>query len=185
MELSVAVRNAQADALETTIGTAPKVQFHTGLRPANCAAARTGTLLANISAPSDWLSAASNGAKSLSGTWTDSSADAAGYAGYFSIMDTAGTTCHCQGLVSEAWAASKAYVVGQQVSLNGNVYRCTTAGTSASSGGPSGTGTGITDGSAVWSYLGATEMVLDNTNIAAGQSVSITSWSYTRGNAGS
>ncbi|PYB71260.1 carbohydrate-binding protein [Rhizobium wuzhouense] len=183
MELSVAVRNAQADAFETTIGTAPKVQIFTGLRPANCATARSGTMLGNITAPSDWMSAASSGAKGLLGTWTDNSADAAGYAGYFSIMDSAGTTCHLQGIVSEAWATSKAYVVGQQASLNGNVYRCTTAGTSASSGGPSGTGTGITDGSAVWSYVGPTEMVLDNTNIAAGQAITITSFTYTRGNA--
>lgn len=53
------------------------------------------------------------------------------------------------------WAISTAYTVGNKVvnPNNGNVYTCTTAGTSASSGtGPSGTGTGITDNGAVWSY---------------------------------
>jgi hypothetical protein len=52
-----------------------------------------------------------------------------------------------------AWQASTAYAVGQQCSNNSNVYLCTAAGTSASSGGPSGTGTGITDGGATWNYV--------------------------------
>ena len=52
-----------------------------------------------------------------------------------------------------AWATSTAVTVGQQRAVGTNVYTCTTPGTTASSGtGPSGTGTGITDGSAVWSY---------------------------------
>ena len=51
-----------------------------------------------------------------------------------------------------AWAASTAYTVGETVSNGGNTYVCTTAGTSAASGGPTGTGTGITDGTAVWNY---------------------------------
>ena len=53
-----------------------------------------------------------------------------------------------------AWVVSHAYAAGVVVVANGNYYTCTTGGTSASSGtGPTGTGTGITDGSAVWSYL--------------------------------
>lgn len=51
-----------------------------------------------------------------------------------------------------AWVASTAYAVGALVSNGGNLYLCTTAGTSASSGGPSGTGGAITDGTAVWAY---------------------------------
>lgn len=51
------------------------------------------------------------------------------------------------------WTTSHAYGVGTQVANGGRLYNCTTAGTSAASGnGPSGTGTGITDGTAVWSY---------------------------------
>jgi hypothetical protein len=49
------------------------------------------------------------------------------------------------------WSASTAYAVGDQASHDGNVYVCTTAGTSGTSG-PSGTGTGITDGSVMWSW---------------------------------
>ena len=74
---SVAVRNAQADALETAIGTSPVLKIRTGAPPANCAAADSGTVLATLTLPSDWLTAASNGTKSMSGTWSDSSADAA------------------------------------------------------------------------------------------------------------
>lgn len=52
------------------------------------------------------------------------------------------------------WNASTAYAVGNIVNNAGNAYTCTTAGTSAASPatGPSGTGIGIVDGAAVWSY---------------------------------
>lgn len=56
---------------------------------------------------------------------------------------------------SAAWAGSTAYALGDRMSNGGNVYRATTAGTSASSGGPSGTGAGITDGTVVWAYVAA------------------------------
>jgi hypothetical protein len=53
-----------------------------------------------------------------------------------------------------AWAQSTAYTVGTQVTANGNVYVCTTAGTSAASGtGPATTTSGITDGTVVWSFV--------------------------------
>jgi len=51
-----------------------------------------------------------------------------------------------------AWQPNTAYVVGQQCSNSGNVYRCSTAGTSASSGGPSGLTTS-NDGTVVWTYI--------------------------------
>ena len=54
---------------------------------------------------------------------------------------------------SPAWLPSSAYTASQTAVNNSNIYRVTTAGTSASSGGPSGTGTGITDGTVVWSYV--------------------------------
>lgn len=53
-----------------------------------------------------------------------------------------------------AWAVSTAYALGALVTASGNLYRCTTAGTSASSGaGPTGTGAGIVDGTAQWAYV--------------------------------
>lgn len=50
------------------------------------------------------------------------------------------------------WQSSTAVALGANCSNGGNVYYCKTAGTTASSGGPTGTGTNITDGTAVWSY---------------------------------
>lgn len=52
-----------------------------------------------------------------------------------------------------AWAASTAYQQNAFVTNGGNVYQCTTAGTSAASGGPLGTGSAIADGTAVWRYF--------------------------------
>lgn len=183
VQYSTTVRDAQNDAIETTIGASPILQIRSGPAPANCAATDTGTLLASMTLPADWASPSSGGVKALLGTWQDAAADAAGLAGHFRIKNAAGTVTHIQGLVSQAWAASTAYLLGQQVHLGGNVYRCTTAGTSASSGGPSGTGATITDGTAVWAYVGPVDMTVDNTNLNTGQQVSVTGFTVTRSNA--
>lgn len=53
------------------------------------------------------------------------------------------------------WAASTGYTKGQYVVNNGNIYWCAVAGTSAASGGPSGTGTAIVDNTAQWNYVTA------------------------------
>lgn len=97
---STTVRNAKLDAIESTIGTAPILRFLSGAAPATCATAETGTALANMTLPSDWLAAASGGSKALSGTWQDTSADATGTLGYWRIYDSSGTTCHMQGTVT-------------------------------------------------------------------------------------
>lgn len=99
IQFSVAVRNARLDAIETTIGTAPKLQLRTGAPPANCATADSGSLLAEISCPSDFLAAASGGSKAISGTW-QVAASGAGNIGHFRIKDTSGTTVHMQGTVT-------------------------------------------------------------------------------------
>lgn len=101
LQLSTGVRNAQLDQLETTIGTAPLLKIRTGAAPANCAAADSGTVLATMTLPSDWLAAASSGSKAIAGTWQDASADAAGTAAHFRIYDSSGTTCHIQGTVGQ------------------------------------------------------------------------------------
>jgi hypothetical protein len=133
MQYSVTLRNAQLDAVETTISTAPLLRILTGSPPATCATAQSGTLLVEMTLPSDWMAAASSGSKAKSGTWQDTSADGTGTAGYFRIVDSGGTTCHVQGTV---------------------------------------TATG-----------GGGDMTLDNVSIASGQSVSITTFSISAGNA--
>lgn len=100
LQFSVAVRNARLDAVESTIGTSAVMKIATGTVPATCATADSGTVVATLSLPSDWLSNASSGAKAKSGTWQDTSADATGTAGYFRIYASDGTTCGMQGTVT-------------------------------------------------------------------------------------
>ncbi len=133
IQLSVAARNDRLDSFETTTGTAAKLEIRTGAQPATCAAASSGTVLATMSLPTDYLAAASSGTKGILGTWQDASADATGTAAHFRIFDTPGTTCHMQGSVT------------------------------ATSGGG--------------------DIELDNTSISSGQTVTITTFTMTAGNA--
>lgn len=72
----------------------------------------------------------------------------AGQTAYSFMCTTSGASCQV------SWAISIAYTTGQWVANGSNVYVCTTSGTSASSGGgPTGTGTGIIDGTCVWNYV--------------------------------
>jgi hypothetical protein len=132
-QLSTTVRNGMLDSVESTIGTSPILRLRSGAVPSNCAAADSGTVIATINLPSDWMAAAASGSKAKSGTWQDTSADAAGTVAHFRIYDSGGSTCHWQGTVT----------------LTG-------------SGG---------------------DITLDNTNVTAGQSVTITSFSLSAGNA--
>ena len=100
VQLSVAARNARLDAIETTVGVSAILEIRSGSQPANCAAADSGTLLASMSLPSDWMAAASSGTKALSGTWQDTSANNAGTAAHFRIKDSGGTTTHMQGSIT-------------------------------------------------------------------------------------
>lgn len=139
IKLSVAVRNARLDAIETAIdaangaGAAHLVIF-SGAAPTNITDANSGTVLATVVLPADWMAAASGGSKALAGTWSDSSADGTGTAGHFRIFSEAAmTTAHIQGTV---------------------------------------TNTG-----------GGGDMTVDNTNFAAAQAFSVTSFTLTDANA--
>lgn len=100
LQYSAAVRNAQLDAVESTIGTSAVLKIRTGTAPANVATADSGTVLSTITLPSDWMAAASGGSKAKSGTWQDASADASGTAAHFRLYASDGTTCHAQGTVT-------------------------------------------------------------------------------------
>ncbi|WP_347271778.1 hypothetical protein [Rhizorhabdus histidinilytica] len=97
MNYSTAVKNARLDAVESTIGASAILKVYTGSKPSTCADTRTGTVLATISLPADWMAAASGGSKAKLGTWTDTTADATGTAGYWTIFSSDGTTCGIQG----------------------------------------------------------------------------------------
>jgi len=90
-------------------------------------------VLAEMTLPSDWMTAAASASKSLSGTWQDTSANATGTAGHFRIYDSTGATAHIEGSI---------------------------------------TATG-----------GGGDMELDNTSIATGQQVTVTTFTLMAGNA--
>ena len=101
LQYAVSTRNAKLDAVETDVGTSPILKIRTSTPPADCATADSGTVLATLTLPSDWMNAASGGTKTLLGTWQDTSADAAGTAGHFRIyVGPAGTVCKIQGTVT-------------------------------------------------------------------------------------
>lgn len=60
-------------------------------------------------------------------------------------------------VLATSWAISTAYVVGNYRTNAGNIYYCIADGTSAGSGGPTGTdpAADITDGTAHWRFVGA------------------------------
>lgn len=98
MQFGTALRNALLDQIETTVGTAPLIRLYTGSAPASPSDSPTGTLLVTITAPSNWMAAASAGAKAKSGTWS-AAAVATGTPGYFRVLDSSGATVHIQGTV--------------------------------------------------------------------------------------
>jgi hypothetical protein len=120
-QFSVAARNAALDAIETTIGASPTLEIRSGTVPANAAAADTGTVLATMTLPADFMAAAASGQKALLGTWQDAAADAAGTAGHFRIK--AGATTHIQGTVTASGGGgdmtldNNVLSVGQQVTI--------------------------------------------------------------------
>lgn len=123
LQVSVAVQNARLDAIETTIGTSAVLKIRTGAAPANCAAADSGTVLATLTLPSDWMAAASSGSKAKSGTWQDASADATGTAAHFRLYASDGTTCHAQGTVGvgsgDLQVDSVSFTAGQSFTVTG------------------------------------------------------------------
>ena len=121
-QFSDAARNAALDAVETAAGASPTLEIRSGAAPANCAAADSGTVLATMALPADWMAAASGGSKAKSGTWQDASADATGTAGHFRIKQ--GATCHIQGSVTATGGGgdmtldNTSIATGQTVTIN-------------------------------------------------------------------
>lgn len=103
IQYSTSLRNAQLDQIESTTGLSAKLRLYSGSPPANCATAASGSMLVDMALPSDWMTAASSGQKSKTGTWTGAGTASAGAgtnAGYFRITDSTGATTHMQGTVT-------------------------------------------------------------------------------------
>ncbi len=197
-QFSTAARNAAGDAIETAMGTSAVMRLRSGSPPANAEAARTGTVIATLNLPSDYLSAASGGVKSLLGTWQDASADANGTIGHFEIMDNGLTTCHIQGTAGQQvaintngttaangnvlnFAATTGVVVGMNVSGTGIPANTTVAAVTGTTVTLSSTSTaGVGSGVAItFTY----DVTVDNATVVAGQQINVSAFSYTVGGA--
>lgn len=123
IQLSVAARNARLNAIETEVGTSAVLKIRTGAAPADVATADSGTVLATLSLPSDWLADAASGSKAKAGTWQDTSADASGTAAHFRIYKSDGTTAVLQGTVGQGSGDlsldNVTIVAGQTVTISG------------------------------------------------------------------
>lgn len=124
LQFSAAVNNARLDAIESAIGASAVLKIYdlAAGAPANCAAAITGTVLATIVLPADWMNAASGGSKTKLGTWQDAAADASGVADFFRLFASDGTTCHAQGTVGQSGADLNVdntnIAAGQTITIN-------------------------------------------------------------------
>ena len=120
VQLSTTVRNAMLDAIETDIGTTPLFELRTGAQPANCAAASTGNILVSDVLDSDWLAAASAGAKAKAGTWSSTavggSADTAGHGRIYRTGSP--SVCDIQWDVSDDMTVDGTITAGQTVTVN-------------------------------------------------------------------
>ena len=123
IQFSVAVRNARLDAIETAIGASAILKIRTGAAPASCATADSGTVLAILALPVDYMASAAAGAKAMAGSWQDASANAAGTAAHFRLYASDGTTCHLQGTVTATGGGgdlqvdNASFAAGQQFSV--------------------------------------------------------------------
>lgn len=84
-------------------------------------------------------------------------------ANVYSLRGGAAGNASYTAVAAAAWAALTAYTTGQAVTNDtGKVYVCITAGTSAGSGGPTGTTADITDGTVHWMYAAASGTVVND-----------------------
>jgi hypothetical protein len=185
MQESVVLRTARVSQINTILtaqGGIPILKIFAADPPLNVAASDPANLLCTINLPSNPLSSA-NGVTSKIGDWVGIASNG-GYAQSFRMYDST-PTCHVQGYCSELWQPSTTYALNQNISNINGVYSCSGPGVSASVGvGPSGTGSGIVDGGAIWTFLWPfAEMVFGTTNLAPGLNLPVQSFSISAANA--
>ncbi|MFC0384320.1 hypothetical protein [Muricoccus vinaceus] len=179
--ITTANRNRAADAVAARLNGGV-LRIYSGAPPADANTALSGnTLLAELTFAATAFAAAVNGVATANGITADSVADNSGRPTFARAFETGGTTAVWDLRAAFAWGASTAYSIGDRVANGGNQYRATAAGTSAASGGPSGTGASITDGGVTWAYEGVAELVFPGgPSIIQGGTVSVTALTYTQ-----
>lgn len=173
---TTAVKNARMDAV------ADAIDFHTGPGTLQLGTSGMATVLADIVLNDPCASGASGGVLTFSGfPKSDTNANATGKALSARIRDNnggdvvTGLDVGLNSTAAPAWAASTAYTAGVYRTNGANQYKCITGGTSASSGGPTGTGTGITDGTVTWDWYAKAnaDLQLDSLELTAGQTFTV------------
>jgi len=124
VKLSATLRNARLDAITTAVGTSGRLRIYSGTRPANVAAAITGTLLAELTTNATAFAAAATGGVLTANAITgDSSADATGTASHFRLFQSNGTTAVMDGDVgtsgSDLNLTTTSLVATQPVNVTG------------------------------------------------------------------
>lgn len=91
--------------------------------------------------------------------------------GYILYTESTGVWTRVYEKASSSWASGHAYALGDRV-LNdtGKTYLCITAGTSAGSGGPTGTTADITDNTVHWKYISQAISGVNPQNLVFGTS---------------
>jgi hypothetical protein len=127
MKLNPDLQTARAALLETVIGPNPIWDFYSGPPPANITDPPSGTLLATLYLPADWLSDPVAGVANQVGSWqTDGSgAVGSGSPGYFRIYNSSKTVCWLQGTVGRDVTGSPSTNItsGSQAKVVGWVWR--------------------------------------------------------------
>ncbi len=198
-QYSSALRTAQLEAIRTVLGSPFQIQLLGGAIPADVATAASGTLVATFASAT--LAAASGGSIGLTGTpSTTCSAGNDGSLGYFRAL-TSGGTAHLQGLAGMARSLS----TSAATAAGGSVLTFASAiNTAQIAVGMAVSGTGVPSGARIATISGSTitlsapstagiasgasitlspDMVLDNFNLVATQTVQIASLTITASNA--
>jgi len=177
------------NAVKTARMTAVRDQIDAGSGPGviQLGTSGMGSVLADVTL-NDPSGTISGDILTLSGfPKSDTSANATGKALSARIRDSNSTDCitgldvGLNSTAAPAWAGSTVYTAGAYRTNGANQYKCITGGTSAASGGPTGTGTGITDGTVTWDWYAKAnaDIQLDSLEITIGQTVTINSATIT------
>lgn len=151
IQYSSAIYLARLDQVEVSAGTAPLLRIFSGSIPANCAAADSGTLLATLTLPTDWMNAASGTTKTLLGSWTGTASAGSGTTPtHFRIWNSGGTVCHLQGTCG----INVPLTTNALTAANSNVLNF--ASTTGVAVGQNITGTGVPAGATVLAFTGTT-----------------------------
>ena len=128
ISLSTLARNALLDSIETYGGGTAKINVYQltigSAVPGADTAAVPGTVLAAITNPADYFTAASGGSMVKTGTWSDTSADASGTCSFFRMCKNDGTTTIVQGSIGTAGTCDM--VVDNAVFAAGQTFTVTT-----------------------------------------------------------